>query len=449
VFDVTQPPSCTADFLVAGINLAGSSGQANIIGLNQLYANSGGTGYCTGRTGPAVIFAYNVGPGAVYASPVLSLDGKKVAFSENSGALSYFHVLTYAIGTGNGTGPGTPAVPGVFPSTAVDTKLLLGEGTTTAPFVDYQRDAAYVTTSNTSTSTGRLRKFTGVFKGTPAEVLTGGWPIYHTGGLISTPAFDSVTRHVFFKAFDGHVHFVDDSVSPVSLSATAFAIVSGTDGCARPVIVDSTNQKIYAHGTRASNSTGTAVVAQADTELSTGSRVVVNVGYRNSAATSFAPDLNNSYYQGTYATAFLYVVGNDNTTTRVPALYRIGFNSAWRLNSTIADGPLNLAITTVSGRSSSPLTTFYNSRLVKDFLFVGVSDNCRSGVTGGCIRSIDITNPAAFPTPASVNSVILPAAGGTSGITVDNISAAREASSVYYVTLSGNTLVKATQATLQ
>jgi hypothetical protein len=95
------------------------------------------------------------------------------------------------------------------------------------------------------------------------------------------------------------------------------------------------------------------------------------------------------------------------------------------------------------------VTTFYNSRLVKDFLFVGVSDNCRSGVTGGCIRSIDITNPAAFPTSASVNSVILPAAGGTSGITVDNISGANGASSVYYVTLTGNSLVKATQATLE
>ena len=126
----------------------------------------------------------------------------------------------------------------------------------------------------------------------------------------------------------------------------------------------------------------------------------------------------------------------------------IGFNSSWRLNSTTTNGPLNLSVSTVSGRSSSPLTTFYNSRVGRDFLFVGISNNCQStGVTGGCIRSLNITT--AFPTSGNLNSVILAADGGTSGITVDNNSGAGEASSVYYVTLTGNTLVKATQAALK
>jgi hypothetical protein len=49
---------------------------------------------------------------------------------------------------------------------------------------------------------------------------------------------------------------------------------------------------------------------------------------------------------------------------------------------------------------------------------------------------------------SSVNNVILSAAGGTSGITVHNSSGVAEALSVYYVTLTGRTLVKATEAAL-
>ena len=438
-FDVTQTPSCTADYVVTGINAAGSSSQANIIGLNWLYTNSGGTGFCSG-TAPAVMFAYNVGLGLVPAAVVISLDGKKLAFNENNGTSSYFHVLTYATGAGNGTDATHPATPG-----SKDRRVALGEATTTTPFVDYLNDTAYVTT------TTRVHKFRDVFKGTPAEVTSGGWPYTHTGTVgLSTPVFDLNTRHVFFKDFEGHVHYLDDSVTPAVLGSNTFAIASTGDNTARPVIVDSTNQKIYGYS---SNGGGTySVVGQADLNLSSSSRVTVNVGLANttSARQPFAPDFNNYYYTGDLSRAYLYAVSSDSSGNRVPSLYRVGFGAGWRLNSATANGPTVLA-TNTSGLAASPLTTFYNSRLGKDFLFVGISDNCQStpGVTGGCIRSIDITDPAAFPTSASVNSVILPAAGGTSGITVDNISAAREASSVYYVTLSGNTLVKATQATLE
>ena len=54
-----------------------------------------------------------------------------------------------------------------------------------------------------------------------------------------------------------------------------------------------------------------------------------------------------------------------------------------------------------------------------------------------------------FPTAANVNNVILAATGGTTSISVDNVSNSAGASSVYYMTLTGKTLVKATQAGLQ
>ena len=61
VFDVTATPSCTNDFVVMGIpSNPAAGGQANIIGLNNLYSGPASTGYCPG-TGPTVKFAYASG----------------------------------------------------------------------------------------------------------------------------------------------------------------------------------------------------------------------------------------------------------------------------------------------------------------------------------------------------------------------------------------------------
>jgi hypothetical protein len=59
--------------------------------------------------------------------------------------------------------------------------------------------------------------------------------------------------------------------------------------------------------------------------------------------------------------------------------------------------------------------------------------------------SLDITG--GFPT-VNASSTALSAAGGTSGIIVDNDSSLAEASSIYYATKTGATLVKATQSGL-
>jgi hypothetical protein len=60
--------------------------------------------------------------------------------------------------------------------------------------------------------------------------------------------------------------------------------------------------------------------------------------------------------------------------------------------------------------------------------------------------SLNVT--AGFPT-VNANTVALPAAGGPGGIIVDNNSNVSQASSSYYATKTGSTLVKATQSALQ
>jgi hypothetical protein len=429
--------------VVTGVAANGAANQANIIGLNRLYTNPGGTGFCAG-TGPLVMFAYNVGAGQVPSLVALSLNGQKLAFSENNVAAgtSNFHVLKFATGAGNGTSATAPAVPGTG-NTAVDTKVALAGGSTTGPFVDYAHDVAYVTTNGTSSV---MHKFSGVFNGTLAEVTTGGWPATIPGNPgVSTPVYDNVSRHVFATDGQGHIDYIDDSVSPAVVVSGTF-VFTGTGITAAPLVVDSSRQKVYAFA--GGGNGASAVAAQADTNLTAGSKVVVNVGTTSPNAV-LEGDFNNAYYSGgAFGTAFLYVVGNDATATQRAALYNIGFADAtFKLNAAKSNGPLALSVGNTTGVLASPLTEFFNSRLAKDFMFVGISAACQAQGGSGCIRSMDITS--GFPTAANVNNVILNASGGTGTITVDNNNVASEASSVYYTSQSGNDIVKATQAALQ
>ncbi len=61
------------------------------------------------------------------------------------------------------------------------------------------------------------------------------------------------------------------------------------------------------------------------------------------------------------------------------------------------------------------------------------------------VMSLDITD--GFPT-VDASTTALGATGGTTGIIADNDSSLTEASSIYYATKTGATLVKATQSGL-
>ncbi len=449
-YDVNATPSCTTDYVVTGINAAGStttgSMQANIIGLNNLY-----NGTCTTGTVPNVMFSYYVGTGMVPSSSVVSLDGKKVAFIENiSTTSSKLHILTIGTTGTNGTSATAPvAVGSTGGNNAVDTQVTFTAASSTAPFVDYDDDVAYVTTNG---SASVVHKITGVFRGTPTEVTptgTTGWPATISGNpSISTPVFDFTSKHVILEDATGHLDYVDDSVSPAVTHSGSLSVLStgATSLNATPVVIDSSRNLVYALANNPSGSS--CLVAETNTSLSS-TLATVNLGTGMSAVMRQV-DFNNTYYAtSTFGSAFMYVVGNDSTTQQHPALYDVGFsNSSFTLKTTTANGPLALSTGTTTGVYASPVTEFYNSKLATptDFLFVGVSGSCSTSITGGCMRSLNITS--AFPTTSNVNSVILAATGGTGRASVDNYSTSAGASSIYYTTLTGNTIVKATQSGL-
>ncbi len=442
VFDVTASPSCTGDFVVIGIPaVPASGGQANIVGYNNLYSSSAGTGYCSG-TGPKVMFAYASGSGEVPASVTLSLNGSQIAYVENLLAgSSYFHVLSLGTTGTNGTGATAAVVPGSSGgNNAVDNRLLLSpdggttiQSSTSAPFVDYTSNAAYVTTySWASGGSGYLYKISNVFgSGTPAIV----WST-KISAVPSSPVYDTISNKVFFTDSNGRIDYVADSGS--SPAVTYGAVLASGATSLNPVTVDSVNEMVYAtFNTNGSHS----LVVQAPTSLA--SHVSVSVGTGTTTYTGpYGVDFNNAWYTGT-GTPLLYVAGTGTGT--LPTLDSVGFNASGVLNATVSSS----AALATGMADASAVTEFYNAAAAKDLLFAGVTNNCvatTGGGTAGCVMSLNIT--AGFPT-VKASTTAIAATGGSSGLIVDNDSSDAQASSVYYATKTGATLVKATQSGLQ
>jgi hypothetical protein len=205
-----------------------------------------------------------------------------------------------------------------------------------------------------------------------------------------------------------------------------------------PVLIDSSNQMVYA----TFNSNGTnAIVVQVPTSMA--SSVSVPVGVANTVYTApYSPDFNNAWYTGT-GTPLMYVAGTGSGA--LPTLYSVGFNASGVLNGS---ANATTAALTTGTADSSAVTEFYNASLGKDYLFVGVTNYCIAageGGNAGCVMSLDITD--GFPT-VNAGTIALAAAGGTSGIIVDNDSSLTEAASIYYATKTAATMVKATQSGL-
>lgn len=440
-FDITAAPSCANDYVVIGVAATpASGGQANLVGYNNLYR---GTGGLCGTGNPTVMFAYASGTGEVPASVTISQDGTQLGYIENLlTKSSYFHVLKIGTGAGNGTSATAAAVPGTG-NNAVDQRVLLSpdggttkQSSTTAPFIVYTtndaNDVAYATTYTwNGSASGYLYKIKNVFSGTPTIVWSAA-----INAVPSAPVYDTVSNKIFFTDGNGRIDFVTDNGSSPSAVSYSSVLAAGTIS-ENPVVVDSTNQKVYA----CFNSNGTnAIVVQAPTSMASSTSVAV--GAASTYYTGpYGPEFNNAWYTGS-GTPLMYVVGTG--TGVLPTLYSVGFTGGV-MNTTVTS---SAALTTGAADASS-LTEFHNATLNKDYLFVGVSNNCvatTGGGTAGCVMSLDITG--GFPT-VNAGTIALAAAGGTTGIVVDNQSSSGQASSIYYATKTGTSLVKATQSALK
>ena len=420
-------PICTIDaqhpipdYVVYGLNVVGATGgQANLVGLTNLY--SGGTNPLCPGAQPLFFFSYNtttIPNGRILTSPVLSLDGKKIAFIETSTVArakgTVLHVLT--IPTTVGT-HGTSATTAVAPGAAMSSLTIINNNSDTrsSPWVDYPSDTMYVCADN-----GSLYKITGVFNGTPA--LAGApWPkVINLTSVFSSPVLDNATGNAFMGTGNGRVYVVN-----VNNPTTVSTIQVGTTGVTNSGVFDSptfdaTGSTIFA--VTSNDTTGAAVVQASTSTLLEVARVHIGEGSTGGTSiTLYDGDFDNNYFNNP-STGHMYMCGTGPAGDGSPWLYRLDFGGTGLLTASTAI----FRISTNAAARCGPITEFFNQNIGggTDFFFWGVTRNCVGG--NGCVMSMA---NGVVPGTAPATEV-----GGASGIIVDNNSTAGAASSIHFTT---------------
>jgi len=384
----------TPDYVVYSTGLTGLVNQASIVAFDNLYSG------CT--TSPSIYWAYNTA-GQILTSPILSQDGTQVAFVQTVAGAASLVVLRWVA---------NPADSITLPETLVplDRTLYLGctapcmttlpltdaltpaNDTTSSVFYDYSSDTAWV-----GDASGWLHKFTGVFKGTPTESTTGGFPVQvnTAGRALSSPVYDFATAQVFVgdvvvSGVGGILYRVDATNGTVTASTQ---LDFGT-GIVEGPVVDSTNGYVYVFASSDGTSLCTlgtsacAGVYQLSTTFTPG-----DSGSEATAGTSVALGVTpNPMYIGAFDTAYynspdgtgnLYVCGN---TGQNPGIYQIPVSSGILTNGTAV-----VALASASfSPACSPITDLLNPNLsggATERLFVSVQNNGVASAcgSGGCI----------------------------------------------------------------
>lgn len=431
-FDPAATPDCTNDYVVFGLNAAGiNGGRANLVAFNNLYVGAGGL--CVGAA-PSTMFGYNittVGAGRIATSPVLSADGKKIAFVETGSTSAVFHVLTWSTGLGNGTILSS-ALPGVG-NTASMTSLTYSTtalNTRSSPWVDYGADTAYVGADD-----GKVYKITGVFKGTPT--LAGApWPVtVSANSRVTAPVLDNRLGLIMVGSQNGTFYSIN------ATSGVVKSLVVGRSGGTNPgilaaPIVDVTNGTSFVVS---SNDGTSGVFVEVDTATMT-QLVKARIGIASKSGTAvnlYEPAFSNDYFNDpSTGVARLCGTGAADIT---PWQYAFGFSG--RLMNAV---PVSFSqlLTSTAARCTG-WTEFFNPNVGTggtDFFFFGLTADCTGAATSGCVVA---RNASGTLTTANVT-------GGPSGIVMDNFSTAGQASSIYLTGLATpNKAFKFTQNGLQ
>jgi hypothetical protein len=426
-FDPGAAPDCTNDYVVFALNIAGiNGGRANVVGFNNLYVGAGGM--CGAGPAPNTMFAYNittVGAGRIATSPILSADGKKIAFVETGAASAVFHVLTWASGAGT-------IVSSVPPGAAMTSlTYAAAPNTRSSPWVDYTTDIAYVGADD-----GNIYKITGVFRGTPTLVVDGTWPVTVSANTrVTAPVLDNRLGLVMVGSQNGTFYSINTTTGLVK------SLVVGKSGGTNPgilaaPIVDVTNGTSFVVS---SNDGASGVFVEVDTgtmtRMATG--VIGRASKSGTAVNLYEPAFSDSYFNNP-TTGVARLCGTGAATIE-PWQYAFGFTGRTMNAAPVSSSQL---LTSTAARCTG-WTEFFNPNVGvapgTDFFFFGLTANCTGAGTPGCVVA---RNADGSLTTADVT-------GGPSGIVVDNFSTAGQASSIYLTGFSApNTAYKFTQSGL-
>ena len=427
-FDPSAPPDCTNDFVVFGLATVGATnGHPNLIAFNNLYVNAAGTGFCPG-TAPNVLFAYNITTptttGKILTSPIISEDGKQIAFVESLGTSAIFHTLRWAAGAGTRTVAAAPPA-----SMTSLTYTSTANSTTSSPYIDYSRDIVYL-----GSDKGLVYKIKPVFTGTPA--LPGvPWPVTISNNFhLTPPVLDTNLGLLMVGSGNGNLYQINTTTAAFS------ALIVGKSGTTNPgitaaPIVDVTNGTTFVISADDGTS---ATLVEADTaSLTQLAKVSIGVGSAPVGGVStplsiYEPAVDNNYFNDP-STGQLHTCGT-GAADITPWMYSFGFTG--RTMKTTASFSQQL-LTSTNARCTA-WTEFFNPNIGggTDFFFFGLTQDCTAtGTAGGCLATLTGTN--------TITNTTL--TGGPSGIVVDNYSLDAEASSIYLAGRNVNTAYKILQ----
>ncbi|MGA7295642.1 MAG: hypothetical protein WBW53_17845 [Terriglobales bacterium] len=451
--NLTATPPVAGDFIVYTINAGASVGtQANLVGLTNMYTNTSGTGYCSG-TGPSFLFSYAIGSGGSPLSPVVSLDGTKVAWIENRTATtSFLHITTWAANQG-GSATSPVAVTGTFSSgscspagsscdDAIPYTASTYPGCTSAYiaanghsdlYVDYPSDSGFISANN-----GLLYHIKDIFSTTSAPSVDFCVPVNTTfeaapSSAMSGPVYDPLLKEVFITDSETIYAYLVNASTPTpnfALKGSHTYGLSYNYQTGPGPLLDAFNNYIYVFST--DDTTGATSVTQLTTGLATPTRVPLGGRSTNASRILFYGAFDNNYY--TYgpanAASTLYSCGTDTTAT-AQDLFAISFSPATGLANTTPAMSNNRNVNG-GGTSSgvcSPITEFYDG--TNDRIFVGMGQP--AATSGSDIVTMWNVNsrPTSATTPTATATGYL---GGTSGMSADNATTAAQAENVYFST---------------
>jgi hypothetical protein len=450
-----------------GVNGSGSAGQPTIVAFNQLYNGSCNAGRSNSNA-PNTMWAYNTGSGYLAeTSPVLSYydNGRQVAFVQRNGNTLQLVLLKWQQGQGTAAAPATPTLSAnaaayracasncYYAITLAGTSNTAGTATYSSPFVDYFGDVLWLGDGN-----GRLHKFTGVFKGTPAEVVSGGFPATVAAGMKLSPPVYGFNGFVYVGSqsggagVGGMMHRVDASTGAVTSSAK-MANDSSSGLRSSPILDVSTGSVfgfLFNDGSAGDGSTcqivsgqdnACRVVARFALGFAAGTAPLQRayVGRGNDIASAlYAGAFDDAYYNSPNGTGAMYIVGGDPANTFQATLWKIP----------LANGAMQAPVKgatvgsyAVGSYNWSPVTLIRNtSSGSNEYLYFSMSaTGAAAGCTGACLYMFNLNdlNGSASGTGAAwgtgnAASAGLTVYGGTGGIVVDNISATAGASQVYF-----------------
>lgn len=435
-FDPAAAPDCLNDYVVFGLNHVGQAAQANLVAFNNLYSGSSPAGIC--GAAPTVMFAYNISTitaGRLLTSPVLSLDGKKIAFVESGNIagnnMSIFHVVTWKSGAGNGTAPNSPAVPGVG-NTASMTSLTFAAAldTRSSPWVDYKSNTAYVGADD-----GKIYKILNVFNGTP--VLAGApWPVTISNNVrASAPVFDNRLGLVMVGSQNGTFYSINATTGAVKSLVVGRS--GGTNpGILAPAIVDVTNATSFVVSSNDGTS-GVLVQVNSNTMTQMAKGRIGQASRSGTAVSLYQPAFSNDYFNNP-ASGLARMCGT-GAADITPWQYAFGFTGITMNTTPVSSAQL---LTSTAARCTG-WTEFFNPNVGTggtDFFFFGLTADCTGAGTSGCVVA---RNANGSLTKANIT-------GGPTGIVVDNYSNQAQASSIYFSGATApNTAYKFTQNGLQ